>query len=287
MPSSEKAALLRGLLASSEPLVAPGIFDALSARLAADAGFKALFVSGSAVSYSQLARPDIGLVTMTELAGAVERISEAVDAPLLVDADSGFGAAPHVARTVRTLERAGAAAIQIEDQLLVKPNGALTSRPVVSVDEMVATIKAACDARLNDQTVISARTDAITTLGVEEGLERAQRFAEAGADMVFVQSLTDVEDMKRHLAGVDGKVFTLQNILNPGAAGPSAEELSALGYSIILLPTVAINGAAAGLREAFASYASGAYENPLAAAGGVKALIGEPDFLEMHKKYGV
>ena len=147
-------------LAKKSIIVAPGVFDALSARIGEQAGFEALFLSGSAMSYSQLGRPDIGLVTMPELVDAVARISDRVSIPVLADVDSAFGAAPHAARLMRQFEKAGAAAVQIEDQMVVKPGDALLSRPLVSVEEMTGKIKAMVDARDHADTLLSARSDA-------------------------------------------------------------------------------------------------------------------------------
>jgi 2-methylisocitrate lyase-like PEP mutase family enzyme len=270
---------LRGLLQSPEVIAAPGVFDALSAHIAVEAGFQALFVSGSAVSHTQLARPDIGLISITELASVVERIVDRVDAPVLVDADSGFGNVANVARTVRSLERAGAAAIQIEDQQAVKAADNLTGKPVVSLEEMLTRIKAACDARLHDGTVLSIRTDAAATLGVNEAIDRANAFCEAGADMVFAQSLTSIEDMKRFIDCVDGRAFTLQNIVNPHSAQSQEKEILELDYSIVLYSAIAAEGAAKGLSEALGWLASGSPRETFTIEESVHSIIRENEYI--------
>lgn len=228
---------LKQRLAQTEILRAPGVYDSLTAALAEKAGFEAVFVSGSAVAYSQLARPDIGLVSMSEMADAVARIRDRVDIHLFVDADSGFGNALNVARTVRAFERAGASGIQIEDQLDSKPVDQVLTRPLVSPDAMVGKLKAALDARLSPDTVVSARTDAMFTTGLEDALERAQRYAETGADMVFVEGIKSAEDRARLCELLSAKVPLLFNTLKPGAEGvPTPAELQQQGYSVVLFP---------------------------------------------------
>lgn len=239
---------LRERLAMGRPLVVPGVFDTLSAVLAERAGFEALFVSGSAVALSQLARPDVGLVTLTELADTVARISLRVDVPLLVDGDFGFGGTLNVARTVQLLERAGASGIQIEDRLEATPPALLARRPVVDTAVMLDKIAAALDARSRPGTVISARTDALYSNGFEDALERATRYAEAGADMVFVEGCAGREARQRageRLAGSCPLLFNA-GILPPGSS-PSLDELAGQGFAVILFPGTAIAAAAAGM----------------------------------------
>lgn len=243
-------------LAAGTPLVVPGVFDALSAVLAERAGFEALFVSGSALSLSQLARPDVGLVTLTELADAVTRIALRVDVPLLVDGDFGFGSALNVTRTIQLLERAGASGIQIEDRLEAASPGLLACRPVVETAVMLDKIAAALDSRVSAGTIISARTDALYSNGLEDALERAQRYAEAGADMVFVEGCVSREARQRasgHLAARCPLLFNA-GILPPGSP-PSPEELSGLGYAVILFPGAAVKAAASAMDEGLRSLA--------------------------------
>ena len=182
-------------LAVGPPLACPGVFDALSALLAEQAGFHAMFLSGSALSYSSIGRPDIGLVTASELVDAAWRISDRVSTPIVVDADGGLGGVAHVARLVRALDRAGAAAIQIEDQAETKPPAALTSRPLISAEAMVGKIKTAQDARLRSECLISARTDAAVTADFDEALRRAEMYVEAGCDLLFIEGITSDDQL--------------------------------------------------------------------------------------------
>jgi 2-methylisocitrate lyase-like PEP mutase family enzyme len=236
---------LKQRLSQPEIVKVPGIYDALSATLAEKAGFEAVFVSGSAVAFSQLGRPDIGLVTMTEMAQVVDRVHDRVAIPLFVDADSGFGNAYHIDRTVRMFERAGASGIQIEDQLSTKPVADVTKRPLVSTETMVGKIKAALDARASDKTIISARSDAVYTEGVDAAMERAVAYADAGADMVFVPGMENAEDRTRLCDALGSKVVLLFNLLEPDSLGaPSPADLQADGFSIVLFPSVAIGPSA-------------------------------------------
>jgi 2-methylisocitrate lyase-like PEP mutase family enzyme len=249
------AEALRRRLAEPRILVAPGVYDALSACQAENAGFEAAFVSGSALAAAHLGRPDVGLLTLSETAGVVGRIAERVGIPLLVDADQGFGNALGVARSVRVLEQAGAAAIQIEDQLEVKPASDPLSRPLVPLAAMLDKLAAALDARRTGA-LISARTDAMSSLGFDAALERAHAFAEAGADIVFIESLTRRDHMER-LAGVLGqKVPLLHNLLRADDEVTDAATAQAIGFRIALFPAVAIRAAGAALTQALAQLAA-------------------------------
>jgi 2-methylisocitrate lyase-like PEP mutase family enzyme len=225
----------------------------------------------------------VGLVTMTEVADACMRVTDRVALPVLVDADSGHGNAANVARTVRMLERAGAAAIQIEDQWDKKPVEALASRPLISTSEMVGKIKAALDAR--SSCLISARTDAALTTSVDDALERVAACIEAGADIVFAEGLKAEADMARLIAAA-GATPVLHNALDggPGAA-TDAGALAALGYRLVLYPGVAIGAAAAAMRDALARLASEGSAEAALDAKGVNALIGTPDFLSNAARY--
>jgi 2-methylisocitrate lyase-like PEP mutase family enzyme len=281
---------LRRLLARGQIVIAPGVFDAMSALLAVDAGFPAVFVSGSALAYTQLARPDVNLVAITEVADTVARIADRIDAPILVDADSGHGNAANVQRTVRMLERAGAAAIQIEDQVNHKPPASLNARPLVSRAEMVGKIKAALDARVNRDTVISARTDAMFTAGFDDALDRAIAFADAGADMVFVEGLTEIGQMKRLIAEIGGRVPLLHNVIDGGTSPvQTAAEAQALGYAVVLFPGAAVQAAATAMQAALGQLAAEGSTAGFRArnldAKGLNAMLGTPAFLERAKGY--
>lgn len=231
-------------LARNKIIVAPGVFDALSARIAESLEFEAVFLSGSAMSYSQLGRPDVGLLAMPELADAVARISERVSIPILADVDSAFGAAPHAARLMRQFEKAGAAAVQIEDQQVVKPANALLSRPLVDVDEMTGKIRAMADARACNEMLISARTD---EKDPSRAIDRCVAYREAGADIVFAEGMKKADDLKRLVAAVGGNTPVVYNTSYPDGDATGAAELEALGVRLALFPGLALQSAAAGM----------------------------------------
>ena len=188
---------LRSRLAAPPILIAPGVYDALTAHLAERAGFSAVYVSGAAIAYTRLGRPDIGLVAMSEVADTVALIRDRVRSHLIVDADTGYGNALNVARTVRIFERAGASAIQIEDQDFPKRCGHLDNKILVPAQEMVGKIKAALDARQSHETLVIARSDAIAVEGFEQAMARAVSYREAGADILFVEAPKTRDELKR------------------------------------------------------------------------------------------
>ncbi len=230
-------ASLKSRLLSGPTLLAPGCYDALSALLIEQAGFEALYLSGASVSYTQLGRPDIGLVSFDELAGIVGRIRERVDLPLIVDADTGFGSALNVRRTVRLLERMGAAAIQIEDQVFPKRCGHLAGKALIPTEEMVGKLMAACDIRHSDETLIIARTDAIAVEGFDAALDRAEAYLEAGADLLFVEAPRSLEEMDRIVERFRGRVPLLANMVEGGTTPiRTLDELSESGFDIVISP---------------------------------------------------
>jgi len=228
---------LRARLKQPGIILAPGVYDPLSALLAERAGFEALYLSGASIAYTRHGGPDLGLLTMTEVADTLGLIRERVKVPLIVDADTGFGNALNVMRTVRLFERAGATAIQIEDQTLPKRCGHLDGKTLVSPDEMAGKIKAAVDARNSADTLIMARTDAVAVEGLDAALARAERYLDAGADMLFVEALRSDEQMKTALSRVNGRAPMLANMVEGGKTPLfSARELEALGYKIVIFP---------------------------------------------------
>ncbi|MBC7335612.1 MAG: isocitrate lyase/PEP mutase family protein, partial [Clostridia bacterium] len=225
-------------------VVLPGAADALTARIIERCGFEALYVTGAGVSYSLLARPDVGLVTMTEMARRVAHIAEAVKIPVVADADTGYGGPLNVARTVREYERAGAAGLQLEDQVWPKRCGHLSDKQVVPVEEMVARIKSALDARTDPDLVIIARTDARAALGLAEAIERANTYAAAGADVIFVEAPQSVEELRFIASAVDAPL--LANMVEGGRTPLlSWKELEEIGYRMVIYPNSAIRSAAA------------------------------------------
>ena len=187
------AANLRERLSQDKIMIVPGVYDALTALLAQQAGMEAVFLSGSSVSYSQLGRPDIGLITMSEMVDICARITDRIEIPVFVDVDSGFGNAAHASRTIRALERAGASAVQMEDQLPINPANDLKGRPLVPAAVMVDKIKAVVDARENSETLVSARSDAAFSESFDQVLERITLYREAGADILFAEGLKRVD----------------------------------------------------------------------------------------------
>lgn len=262
-------------------IITPGVFDAVSALLAQQAGFEAVFFSGSAVAFSQLARPDIGLLSVDDLADGVARAADRVSAPILADIDSAFGGAPNAARTIRAFERAGAAAVQMEDQALVKPSDALTSRPLISIEEMTDKIHAMTDARHSSSMLISARTDA---LDPAEAVERCSAYREAGADLVFAERIKRPEDVSR-LAAAAGATPLVHNVNNSEPGADDACALETLGVRVAIFPGVAIQHAIAGMKSGLEKLAADPSlpvggTSPLPAGGAIGDIIGASEYLE-------
>lgn len=270
--------------------VAPGVYDALSALVAEQAGFTALYLSGASIAYTRFGRPDIGLVSMSEVAETVAAIAERVEAPLLVDGDTGYGNALNVLRTVRLFERAGAAGIQLEDQLMPKRCGHLAGKRLVDADEMVGKLKAALDARRDDGFAIVARTDAIAVAGLDTALERAVAYAEAGADMVFVEAPPSREAMERVVAEVGPKAPLMANMVEGGRTPllPS-ETLQEIGYALVIFPGGTVRALARLLTEYFASLRRHGTTEPFRPRmhdfDGLNALIGTPEMLALGQRY--
>ena len=228
---------LRERLQQAQPLLAPGVYDALTALVAAQAGFEALYLSGASIAYTRLGRSDIGLTTATEVAQTIANITDRVALPLIVDADTGFGNALNTQRTVRDFERAGAAMVQIEDQTFPKRCGHLDGKGVVPVAEMEGKLKAALDARRSDNTLILARTDAVAVEGLDAALERAERYLACGVDALFIEALRSDEQMQRACTQFAGRVPLLANMVEGGKTPvKSAQELGERGFRIVIFP---------------------------------------------------
>jgi len=226
---------LRELLFGRHIVVAPGAYDALTARLVEAAGFPAVYLTGAGVSYSMLARRDVGLVTMTEMVQRLAWITDAVSVPVIADADTGYGGPENVRRTVRAYERAGAAALQIEDQDFPKRCGHLEGKRVVPVEEMVARLQIALEARQSADTVIIARTDARSVEGWDAALERAARYAEAGADVIFVEAPLSEEELAEIPRAVSKPVMA--NMVEGGKTPlVSTARLAEMGFRLVIYP---------------------------------------------------
>lgn len=232
----KRSTQLRKLFESDGIIVAPGAHDALTAKIIEKTGFPAVYMTGYGQAASHLARPDVGLLTMSEMVARAAAIVEAVEVPVIADADTGFGNAINVMRTVREYEKAGVACIQLEDQLMPKKCGHMLGRQVVSKEEMIGKIKAAVDARRDQDFMIMARTDARTVLGIEEALERGLAYQEAGADIIFIESPESEEEMK--MINETISVYTLANMVEGGRTPLLLnEQLEKLGFNLVIYPT--------------------------------------------------
>jgi len=240
---------LRSLAEARRGVLVPGAFNALSARVIEDLGFEAIYVTGAGVTNMWFGLPDQGFMGLHEIADHTARIRDAVSLPLIVDADTGFGNALNVRHTVRVLERAGADCIQFEDQVAPKRCGHFSGKDVISTEEAVNKIKAAVDARTDADLLIMARTDAAATLGFEAAIERAQKFSEAGADILFVEAVTTADEI-RSLPKRLNKPQLMNMVIGGKTPIFGAEELAGLGYGIVLYANAALQGAVAGMQKA-------------------------------------
>lgn len=281
---------LKTRLGEDRVLVAPGVYDALSASVAAAAGFEALYLSGAGIAYTRLGRSDIGLVSMAEVADVVAMVRDRVATPVIVDADTGYGNALNVERTVRVFERAGATAIQLEDQTNPKRCGHLKDKTVIGAGEMVGKIKAAVDARASEETLIVARTDALATEGPDRAIARARAYAEAGADVLFVEAPRSAEQLARVAGELKGTVPLLANMVEGGDTPiQAADDLGALGFRIVIFPGGIVRAVARTMTEYYASLAQAGSTTPFAARmfdfNGLNDLIGTPELLARGARY--
>ena len=282
--------ILRDRLDQDKIILTPGIYDAFGAMMAERAGFEALYLSGASIAYTKLGRPDIGLVTLDELASVVGAIRERTDLPIIVDADTGFGNALNVQRTVRLLERNGASGIQLEDQSLPKRCGHLDGKTLITAGEMNGKVKAALDARLDEDTVIIARTDAIGVEGYESAMDRAVGYVEAGADVLFIEAMQSTEQIEGAIKQFGGRVPLLVNMVEGGKTPMTpASELEEKGFSIVIFPGALVRVLA---------YAAENYFNSLLKHGStlhhqsqmfdfseLNELLGTEEMLEMGNRY--
>jgi carboxyvinyl-carboxyphosphonate phosphorylmutase len=284
-------ARLRALLESGQTIVAPGAFDPLSARLVEEAGFPAVYMTGFGTSAALIGRPDVGLLTMTEMAGNAGRIAACVDIPVIADADTGYGNPLNVIRTVQTYEAAGVAGIHIEDQVAPKKCGHMEGKQVIPAEEMVQKVRAAVEARARPEFVIIARTDARAPEGLERALRRGRMYHEAGADVLFIEALTsdaEAEEAVRALPGVP----LLFNWAEGGKTPPiSLERVRALGYRIVIFPISTLLAATAAMRAILQEIARAG--TPAAAMHDMPTFaefvdfIGLPQVREAEQRYAV
>lgn len=242
-----KTSLLKKLILDDEILVMPGAHDALSAKIIEMVGFKAVTMGGYAASAASIAKPDVSLLSLTEYVNIVRNIVEAVDLPLFVDGDTGHGNVTNVQRTVRLFESAGVAGLFIEDQVFPKRCGHMEGKQIIPTMEMVAKIKAAVDARVDQDLVIMARTDAVATDGLDEAIERGNRYAEAGADLIFVEAPTSREDMLRTNREIKAPTNAIQI---EGGKTPllTVKELEELGFNVVVYPNITVYATAWALK---------------------------------------
>jgi 2-methylisocitrate lyase-like PEP mutase family enzyme len=281
---------LKQRLAQPGALLAPGVYDALSAHLALGAGFEALYLSGASIAYTRLARADVGLTTYSEVEDTLARITERVDLPVIVDADTGFGNALNVQRTVRGFERAGAAMIQIEDQTFPKRCGHLDGKSVVSSAEMCGKLRAALDARTSDDTLILARTDAIAVEGLDSALDRAQAYLDCGVDALFIEALRTPAQMDAACQRFAQRVPLLANMVEGGQTPlQSADELGARGFRIVIFPGGTVRAVAHTLAGYYASLNSHGSTAPwrdrMLDLDGLNTAIGTPDLMVLGRGF--
>ncbi len=280
---------LRKRLTSPEILLAPGVYDGLTAALATDAGFEALYLSGAAVAYTRLGRPDIGLTTASEMADTMALIADRTDLPVIMDADTGFGNALNARRTMQSYERAGAAALQVEDQSYPKRCGHLSDKSLISKTEMSGKIAAMADARRQD-TLIIARTDAIAVEGFDAAIDRAGSYIEAGADVLFIEAPRDSGELAKIAATFKGKVPLLANMVEGGATPiSSATTLQDMGFDIVIFPGGIVRALAVTAQNYYASLKESGSNKPFSDRmhdfDGLNAAIGTPEMLALGKRF--
>jgi 2,3-dimethylmalate lyase len=290
VPPSNPRARLRELLAGPGPLVAPGAYDALSARLIEQAGFDVVYMTGFGTTASLLGRPDVGLLSGSEMVDNARRLVAAVEVPVIADADTGYGNAVNVVRTVRDYERAGVAGLHLEDQVSPKRCGHLAGKAVIDTAEMVGKIRAAVAARTDPDLVLIARTDAAAVHGLADALDRARAYAEAGADLLFVEAPTSEADLTRvaeELRGVAPLVF---NWAEGGRTPPlPLSRIAELGFGLVLFPIGALLAATAGIRSLLATLRADG--TPAAALPALPSfteftdLVGLPEIEELGQRF--
>ena len=290
--NSTTATTLRTRLQQPRLLLAPGIYDALSAHIAAQAGFEALYLSGASIAYTRLGTSDIGLTTFTEVCDTMSAIRERVELPVIIDADTGFGNALNTQRTVRGFERAGASMIQLEDQTFPKRCGHLSGKSVVPVAEMSGKLKAALDARASSDTLILARTDAVAVEGFDAAVERAERYLETGVDALFIEAVKSEQQMRAVNARFAGRAPLLANMVEGGQTPvKSAADLEAIGYRIAIFPGGTVRAVAHTLSGYYESLKTHGSTKPWADRmldfDGLNVLIGTPELIARGKSYEV
>lgn len=281
---------LKTRLTQTDILVAPGVYDGLTASLAAAAGFEALYLSGAAVAYTRLGRPDIGLTSVSEMTDTMALIADRVDLPVIIDADTGFGNALNAQRTMRMYERAGAAALQVEDQTYPKRCGHLKDKSLISASEMAGKVQAMADARASDETLIVARTDAIAVEGLSAAMDRAELYLEAGADVLFIEAPQSHAQMAKVTETFGARVPLLANMVEGGATPiTSATDLQERGFSIAIFPGGIVRAIAKTAQDYYGSLHQNGSNKPFADRmfdfDGLNKVIGTDAMLATGERY--
>lgn len=281
---------LRARLTAPEILIAPGVYDGLTATLAEQAGFEALYLSGAAVAYTRLGRPDIGLTSVSEMADTMALIRDRTALPVIIDADTGFGNALNAQRTMRLYERAGASALQVEDQTYPKRCGHLADKSLITSQEMAGKIAAMADARASEATLIIARTDAIAVEGLDAAMERAEAYVAAGADVLFIEAPRTGDELAQVAQTFRGRVPLLANMVEGGHTPiTSASDLQALGFDIVIFPGGIVRALARTAQDYYASLRAHGSNTPFAERmfdfDGLNARIGTAEMLAMGKRF--
>jgi|TARA_B100001094_G_scaffold212702_1_gene206632 2-methylisocitrate lyase-like PEP mutase family enzyme len=274
----------------TETLLAPGIYDALSGLIAEQSGAKAVYLSGASIAYTRFGRSDIGLVSVSEVHDTLAAVTDRIKIPIIVDADTGFGNALNVQRTIRSFERAGAAAIQIEDQSFPKRCGHLDGKVLIKKDEMVGKVKAAVDSRKTSDTLIIARTDARAVEGLQEAIDRAHAYNEAGADVLFIEAPRSVDELKLIRKSFDLNIPLLANMVEGGKTPvKTANDLKSLGFNIVIFPGGAVRAATFQLQEYYAGLlkngSNSEFSKKMHNFDSLNSVIGTPELLKIGKKY--
>tara|TARA_B100001989_G_scaffold29290_1_gene17480 strand:+ start:304 stop:1152 length:849 start_codon:yes stop_codon:yes gene_type:complete len=274
----------------TETLLAPGIYDALSGLIAEQSGARAVYLSGASIAYTRFGRSDVGLVSVSEVHDTLAAVTDRIKIPIIVDADTGFGNALNVQRTIRNFERAGAAAIQIEDQSFPKRCGHLDGKVLIKTDEMVGKVKAAVDARKTSDTLIIARTDARAVEGLQEAIDRAHTYEEAGADILFIEAPRSVDELKVIRKSFHLNTPLLANMVEGGKTPvKTADDLKNLGFNIVIFPGGAVRAATFQLQEYYAGLlkngSNAEFSKRMHDFDSLNAVIGTPELLSLGKKY--
>lgn len=277
-------------MVSRDILLAPGIYDALSGLIAEQAGARAVYLSGASIAYTRFGRSDVGLVSASEVHDTLAAVTDRIQIPVIVDADTGFGNALNVQRTIRNFERAGAAAIQIEDQSFPKRCGHLDGKTLISKDEMVGKIKAAIDARKETNTLIIARTDARGVEGLSEAIDRAQAYQEAGADILFIEAPHSIDEMKFIRKSFGEDIPLLANMVEGGKTPiKTVNDLKSLGFNIVIFPGGAVRAATFQLQQYYAGLIENGstleFSDSMHNFDSLNSVIGTPELLKLGKKY--